>query len=208
MQVRNNVQPKRATIAVGIRNAQAQLHRRQRVIIRAAIPTRQPVLRRNVAVPYENRRQARNRIITVRHAPLTALLAGEPVGEVVVTDARRAEGVNVHGETVATKVRRAQCCDGSTERVARSNELVAWVLVASGLHGACDGVLDLLPALGEAGVDFTFVDKVAALPGEEDVGDEVADVVAAADGEDNFLAGLVYGYVGADSGPLSTGRYV
>jgi hypothetical protein len=49
-------------------------------------------------------------------------------------------------------------------------------------------------------VDFAVAGKVAPLPGEHDVCDEVADAAASADGEDDFPPDSIYRDVGAYTG--------
>ena len=55
-------------------------------------------------------------------------------------------------------------------------------------------------------MDLALADEVARLPGEEEVGDEVAEVVAAAQGEDDFAASVVDSDVATDAGPGAAAR--
>lgn len=206
MQVRDDVEAKGAAIAARVGNAVAEPHVADGIVILVHGAPGKPVLGRDVAVAEEDGGQARDGVVAVGDAPLAAGLAGHPVGEVVVADARRAEGVDIGGDALAAQVGAREGRDGAAERVAGDDDLVVAVGGAGGVDAAGGGVGDLLPGLGEAGVDFALADEVARLPREEEVGDEVAEVVAAAQGEDDFAAGVVDGDVAADARPRAAAR--
>lgn len=206
MQVRDDVEAKGAAIAARVGNAVAEPHVADGIVMLVHGAPGKPVLGRDVAVAEEDGGQARDGVVAVGDAPLAAGLAGHPVGEVVVADARRAEGVDVGGDALAAQVGAREGGDGAAERVAGDDDLVVAVGGAGGVDAAGGGVGDLLPGLGEAGVDLALADEVARLPGEEEVGDEVAEVVAAAQGEDDFAASVVDSDVATDAGPGAAAR--
>jgi hypothetical protein len=63
--------------------------------------------------------------------------------------------------------------------------------------------LNLVPGLGEAGVNLALFCKVAISPGKDEVGDVVADIIATTDRHDDFPAVSVNGYIGTGSGKIA-----
>lgn len=205
MQMSKDVGKQRPSITADTRDALANLDLVDSIVHLGGRAAIQPVLRSDVTIPEQNRRKTRHRVVFMSNAPLATGLSREPIGKLVITDAGRTKRVHVDFETVTAQICRANGGYSAAEGVARDDELVVWVLDETGLDGLCGGVFDLVPGLGEASVQLALSGEFAVAPGEDDVGDEVADVVAAADGEDDFLADGVAGYVGADSGELAAG---
>ncbi len=145
-----------------------------------------------------------DRVITVSNAPLATRPAGHPVGEMVITYARGAKGVQIRCEAPAAEVGECEGGDSAAKRVAGDDDLVFTVGATSDADSSGGGVRYFFPGLRKTGVHLAFVDKVAVLPDEENVGDEVADVVVAAEDEDDFAAGMVESDVTTDAGPGST----
>lgn len=100
MQVREYIQAKGPGIAGRARDALADPELANRPVMQHVPATGQPILGGNMAIPDEDGRQPRDRIIMVRDAPLAAGLAGHPAGELVVADPRRPVGVHVDGVAV------------------------------------------------------------------------------------------------------------
>lgn len=68
------------------------------------------------------------------------------------------------------------------------------------VEGGGGGVGNFIPGVVEAVVDLAAVGEAAVGEAEDDVGDEVAEVVAAADGEDDELVGAVDGDEATNAG--------
>lgn len=151
----------------------------------------EPVLRGGVAVAEDDGGQAGDGVVAVGHAPLGAGLGADEVGKGLVADARGAVGVQVDGVAVSAEVRGREGRHGAAERVAGGHDLVARVGLGGGGDGGLDAGANLDPGVLEARVDVAVVDEGALGLEEVDVGDPVADVAAAADGHDDFLAGVV-----------------
>lgn len=81
-----------------------------------------------------------------------------------------------------------------------TNKAVTWVSSQGGANRSGRRLGDFVPGGIEALVDLAVVDKVAVFPCEYDVGDEVADIVATADREDDLLALGVCGNITSDTG--------
>lgn len=146
-----------------------------------------------MAVLEEDGGQTRNRVVDVGDAELAAGLGSDKVGKDVVAHARRSVCVDVDVEALSAKSRSCEGGDGAAQGVARGDDAEARV----GGDGLADGsggsVGDFVPGVVEAVVDLAAVCEAAVSEAEDDVGDEVAEVVAAADGEDDELVGAVDG---------------
>jgi hypothetical protein len=130
----------------------------------------------------------------VGDAELRAGLVADELGELGVTDAGGAVVVDLDGEGQLAQVGGGEGRDSAAEGVAGGDDAVVRVRGGGGGDGSGGGLFNLLPGLVEAGVDEAAGDEVVAGgEGEDNVGDEVADVVAATDGEDDVLAGVVDG---------------
>lgn len=199
VQVGNDVETKSTRIAKNVGDAIADANVAGEVVNRRRAAAGEPVLGRSVAVAKDDGRQARNGISLVRDAEHLAGLAGGKVGKLVVADAGRAVRVDVARVAGLAEVRGAQVGDGAAERVAGDDDLVARVGGQALVDGAGGSVGDFVPGVGEAGVDLAAAGEAAVLLFEDDVCDEVADVVAAADGDDNLAADVINGGVAGDA---------
>ena len=152
-----------------------------------------------MAVAEDDWGQSWDGVIRVRNTVLARSLACDEVCEVVVADARATVGVDVDTAAVGPHVDGAECGDGTAQGVTGSNDAVAWVLVDGLGHGRLCRSGNLIPSSLETLVDFAFRDEGAVGPREDNVGDEVANVVAAAHGEDNLLPSVVSSNVSSDA---------
>lgn len=75
--------------------------------------------------------------------------------------------------------------------MAGGHNLVARVRLGCGCDGGLDIGADLNPGVLEARVDVAVVNEGALCLEEIDVGDPVADIATSADGDDDFLSGVV-----------------
>lgn len=195
-----DVESRGAGVAVRVGNAGADLDLRGCVVNGGSIASGEPELGRHVAVLEENGRQTRNGVVDVGDAELAAGLVGDEVDKDVVAHAGRSVGEDVDVEALSAKIRSRESSNGTAERVARGDDAEVRV----GGDGLADGgggvVGDFVPGVVEAVVDLAAVGEGAVFEAEDDVGDEVADVVAAADGEDDELVGGVDGDEAANAG--------
>lgn len=194
--MRGNIQMPGPAVAIRVLDAIAYLDLYFGLVLSGA-PLCNPVLGREVAIAKDDGGQPGNRVAVVRDAKVRARLPGEPVRELVVADARTSVRVNVDGDAILSKVCRGEDRSRAAEGVTRGDDAKLWILGPGRVDGPDGLVPNLAPALGEAGVDFTVVCEVAVVPEEEHVCDEVAEAVASADGEHDFLADKVKGHIGA-----------
>lgn len=152
----------------------------------------------------EDGRKTGDRVILVCDPPMLALLAGEPICKLIVAHAGGAICIQINWDTVAAEVGCANDCDGAPQGVTSYHNFIAGVLLASRINSCRSSILDLVPGLGETGMEFALVCEIAAAPGEDDVGDVVANVIAATDRKDDLLTDRVNGYVGANPGKPAT----
>lgn len=204
VQMGKDVGDEAASIALDVGDALADADFGEIVDCLEGIPAREPVLRGDVPIAGEDGRKTGNRVVLVCDPPMPALLAGEPICKLGVTHAGGAICIQINWDTVAAEVGCANDCDGTPQGVTSYHNFIAGVLLASRLDGCRSSVLDLIPGLGETGMEFTLVCEIAAAPGEDDVGDVVANVITATDRKDDLLADRVDGYVGADPGKPAT----
>lgn len=188
-----DIEARRAGVAVCVGNAGADLDLGECVVNGGGITSGEPVLGRNVTVLEQDGRKTRNGVVHVGDTELAAGLGSDEVGKDVVAHAGRAIRVDV--DVVAL---RAQSCgcergNGAAERVAGGDDAEARVSGDGLANGGGGGVGDFVPGVIEAVVDLAAGSEGAVGEGEGDVGDEVAEVVAAADGEDDELVGGVDG---------------
>lgn len=195
-----DVEARSAGVAVGVGNAGADLDLRDCVVNGCGASGRQPVLGRDMAVVEEDGRQTRNRVVEVGDAELAAGLGSDEVGKDVVAHAGGSIRVDVDVVALGAERRGREGGDSTAEGVARGDDLEARVGGDGLADGGGGGVGDLVPGVVEAVVDLAAVGEAAVGEGEDDVGDEVAQVVAAADGEDDELVGAVDGDEAANAG--------
>lgn len=157
-----------------------------------------------MAVASEDRGKTRDGVGFVGHTVFSSGLVGEESGEVVVANTGRAKGESITGDATSAKVCRGEGSNGTSQRVAGDDNAVAGIVLASLLDGIGGSRLDLLPGCGEASVHLALRDEAAALPGENNIGDEVANVVASANGEDDVFVLVVDGDVAADASLRTT----
>lgn len=198
----------RTSVAVGVLVARAHNNVTDGVVYSVRVTSRQPVLGRSVAVVEDDGRQPWDRVIQVSDTVLGAGLVGDKVGKRRVAHTRRAKGVDIVGIARITEVRAGKGRNGTTERVARDDQAVARVVAEGGGHGGGNAVRDLVPGITEAGVDLSAVGEVVVFERKDDIGDEVADVVAATHGDDDFATGVVEADVGANPGIVTTAEGV
>ena len=120
-----------------------------------------------MAVAEQQGREARHGIVEVRDAVLVAGLAGDVVGEGLVTDARRAIGVDIAGVAGVAQRRARQHCDGRAQAVARHDERVRRVGGQGGLDRRGDLRGGLRPRLVEAVVGLAPGAQIAAADHQE-----------------------------------------
>lgn len=195
-----DIEARRAGVAVRVGNAGADLDLRDCVVNGGGIASGQPELGRDVAVVEQDGRQARNGVVDVGDAELAAGLGRDEVGKDVVAHAGRAIGVDVDAVTLRAESCGCERGDGTAKGVTRGDDAEARVGGDGLADGGGGGVGDFVPGVVEAVVDFAAVGKGAVGEAEDDVGDEVAEVVAAADGEDDELVGGVDGDEAANAG--------
>lgn len=153
-----------------------------------------------MAVLEEDGRQTRNGVVHVGDAELAAGLGRDEVGKDVVAHAGGSVSVDVDAVALSAKSCGCEGGDGTAEGVAGGDDAEARVGGDGLADGGGGGVGDFVPGVVEAVVDLAAVGKGAVVKGEDDVGDEVAEVVAAADGEDDELVGGVDGDEAANAG--------
>ena len=122
----------------------------------------EPPLGGGVAVVEDDGRKTGHGVLVVGDAVLLAGLAGGESGEGLVTDAGRAEGIEVGGIAGLTEVGGGNGSDGTAERVASHTDAVAGVSGLGGLDGRGNLGRNLLPGGVEAGVDETAAHEVTA----------------------------------------------
>lgn len=188
-----DVESRRAGVAVRVGNTGADLDLGDCVVNGGGVARGQPELGRHVAVLEQDGRQTRDGVVDVRDAELAAGLGRDEVGKDVVAHTRRAVGVDVDAVALRAQIRGGERGDGAAERVAGGDDAEARVGGDGLADGGGGGVGDFVPGVVEAVVDLAAVGKGAVGEGKGDVGDEVAEVVAAADGEDDELVGRVDG---------------
>lgn len=153
-----------------------------------------------MAVLEKNGRQTRNGVVDVGDAELAAGLGRDEVGKDVVAHAGRAVRVDVDAVALRAQTGGRERGDGAAQRVAGGDDAEARVGGDSLSDGGGGGVGDFVPGVVEAVVDLAAVGEGAVGEGKGDVGDEVAEVVAAADGEDDELVGRVDGDEASNAG--------
>jgi hypothetical protein len=169
------------------------------------IASRQPVLGGDVTVSKDHGGQARNGVVDVGDAELGASLVGDELRESSVANTRSAIGVDVEVAESLAEVSGSEGSDSTTEGVSSGDDAVVGVGGAGSSESRGSRLSNLSPGSGEASVDGAAADDVAAGGAEEDnVGDEVSDVVAAAEGQDDLLAGVVNGDEATDTGEKTT----
>lgn len=201
-----NIEAEGATIALNVGEALADDDVIKPIVDGSALAARQPVFRRGVTVAKDDGRQTRHGVIAVRNTELGAGLRGHEAGKVIVAHARRPKRIHICYDARLSQVRGAEGRNGAAERVAGGDDLEVRVGFASRRHGGLDAGGDLIPGGLEARVDAAALDEVAVGLGEDDIGDPVADVVAAADRDDDFFARVVSRYVAADASIFTTVR--
>lgn len=159
----------------------------------------QPVLGTGMTVAKEDGRQTGNGIVYVGDAILGAGLDGDEVDKSIVANTGAAVRVKVDGVTVTAEVSSGDGGNSTTEGVASRDDGVIGVGGLGRLDIGQEGVLDLVPGVGEASMDLAVVNKVAVVEGEENVSDPVADVVGATDGNDDVLLHRVRGNVALEA---------
>ncbi len=133
-------------------------------------------------------------VVGVGQAVLGAGLAGDEGGEGLVTDARRAEGVEVAGDAGLAHVGDGQRGHGAAERVAGHDDAVRRVGGHERPGRRHDGALDVGPGRQEAGVGLAARREVAArVHEEEQVGDPVPDRLGPAERDHDEAPGRVCG---------------
>lgn len=186
-----------AGVAVDVVVALADLDLVDGVVIARGLGAGEPVLGGGVAVVEQDGGQARDRVVEVGDAVLGAGLGGDEVGDDTVAETGGAVGVDVDGVASGTEVGSTNGGDGTTKRVAGSNDLEARV----GVDGSSDAVRHLLPGTVEALVELTSRHEARAGKGKVDIGDPVQDVAAASDSKDDLATGVIDGNVASNAGP-------
>jgi hypothetical protein len=201
--VGSDVESRGAGIAISVSNASADLDLGGGVVNGRVTAGRQPVLGGNMTVLKEDRRQTRNGVVHVSNTELAAGLGRHEVGKDVVAHTRRSIRVDVNGEALSAKRRGRESGDSTAQGVTRGDDSEGRV-GGNGLVESGGGVAgDFIPGIVEAVVDFAARSEAAVCEGEDNVCDEVAEVVAAADGEDDQLVCAVDGDEAANASHLA-----
>lgn len=199
VKVSNDVEAESASVADGVGNTRADLQVRETIVGIRRGASRQPDFRRSVAVAEEDGGKTGDGVVGVGDAELGTLGRAHVVGENIVADSGRTKAVQIARVTVAAEVGSSNDGNSTTKRVAGDDEAVALVLVEASADQVVDRAGDLIPSIGETGVHLAARGEVAVLPLENNIGNEVSDVVAATDGQNNLAAGVVDSNVGGDA---------
>lgn len=195
----NDVEAEGTSVALGVSNAGAHLKITELVVTVGRAAGRQPNLRGGMAVAEDDGRQAGNGVVGVGDAERGARLARGVVGKDIVTDTGRAKGVNIDLVAIAAEVSTTKNGNGAAQRVTGNHDSVAGVALQTLFDSRVSAILDLVPGCSKASVDFAARGEVTVLPREDDIGNEVADVVATTDRNNNLTADIVNGSIGCNA---------
>lgn len=205
VEVSDDVETEGSCVASGAGDTRAGSEIAKTIVGVGRATSGKPDLRRCSAVAEEEWRETWHRVVGVSDTVLNTAGAVHVVGENIVTNTRRTEGVQVARNASTTEVGSGKDSDGTAERVTGNDELVALVLIQSSLDKAHGIAGNLVPGIREALVNLGARGKVAVLPGEDDIGDEVADVVATTDGQNNLTSSVVNGNIRRNASPATLG---
>lgn len=199
MKVSNDVEAKGTGVALGVGDARAELKVTDCEVLVAGRAVGQPDLRGGVAVAEDDGRETRNGVDGVGNAVRDALLARGKVGKGVVSDTGSTIGIDINLVAVLAEVRATKNGNSTTKGVTGENNAVGRVGLKTFANSTVSGGLDFSPGSSEAGMELAARYQIAVLLLEDHVGDEVTNVVAATDRNNNLTADIVNSDVGSNA---------
>lgn len=200
VKVSNNIQAKRTRVASNVGNTFANLEVAEAKLGVGRAARRQPDFGGGMTVAEDDGRETRDRVVGMSETELKALSGRHVIGKDVVADTGRAKGVQVASVSISTEISGGNDSNSTSEGVTGDNQAVALVLIETRANKVVDGGRDFIPSIRETRVHLASRAELAARLGKNDVRDEVADVVTAANRHDNLTATVVDRHVRRNTG--------
>lgn len=211
VEVSNDVKAKGTSVALGVGNTGAKLEIANLEILVVILAGGQPDLGGGVAEPKDDGREAGNRVDSVSDAERGALLARCEVCKDIVADTWSAVSVDIDFVAVLAEVSAAKNGDSTSKGVASENNTVVGVGLQTLADTTVSSVLDFTPGSSEAGMKLAAGHQIAVLLLENNIGDEVADIIATTDRNNNLAADIIDSNVSSNAGdgtPEDFVRYI